>query len=101
MRKEFFARATFASIEQAQHGLDAWVSHYNHHREHRSIGDVAPIRCFELADKGPVDVVDGEVEIEQDPERGPGSSVARSIRPDASASSSTATTSGLASPANW
>lgn len=71
MRKEFLARATFASIEQAQHDLDAWVSHYNHHREHQAIGDVAPIRRFELADKRPVDVVDGEVEIEQDPERGP------------------------------
>jgi transposase InsO family protein len=68
MRKEFFASKTFPSIEQAQHDLDAWVSHYNHHREHQAIGDVAPIRRFELADKRAFDVVDGEVEAEQEPE---------------------------------
>jgi hypothetical protein len=71
MRREFFARATFPSIEQAQQDLDRWVAHYNHYREHQAIGDVAPIRRFELAEKGPFDVVDGEVDIEQEPERGP------------------------------
>jgi len=71
MRKEFFASTMFPSIEQAQQDLDRWVSHYNHHREHQAIGDVAPIHRFELADKGPFDVVDGEVDIEQEPERGP------------------------------
>jgi transposase InsO family protein len=71
MRKEFFAQRTFGSIAQAQGDLDAWVSHYNHHREHQAIGDVAPIRRFELAGKRPVEVVDGEVEIEPQPEERP------------------------------
>jgi transposase InsO family protein len=71
MRKEFFAQATFASIEQAQEELDRWVEHYNHHREHQGIGDVAPIRRFELAEKKAVDVVDGEVQVEQVPAERP------------------------------
>src|SRR5436853_4715159 len=58
MRKEFFAQARFDSIEQAQADLDAWVEHYNHHREHQAIGDVAPIRRFELAESRVIDVVD-------------------------------------------
>jgi transposase InsO family protein len=65
MRKEFFASAALPSIEQAQEELDRWVEHYNLDREHQAIGDVAPIRRFELAEKIPVDVVDGEVELEQ------------------------------------
>jgi hypothetical protein len=64
MRKEFFAQRTFDSIAQAQGDLDAWVSHYNHHREHQAIGDAPPIRRFELAEPRPVEVVDGEVEVE-------------------------------------
>jgi hypothetical protein len=69
MRTEFFASATFDSIEQAQEALDRWVSHYNHHREHQAIGDVPPIRRFELAEKKALDVVDGEVPMEQGPEQ--------------------------------
>lgn len=80
MRKEFFAGATFASIEQAQDALDRWVSHYNHHREHQGIGDVAPIRRFELAEKKAVDVVDGEVKMEQAPQERP-RVVARRVDP--------------------
>jgi hypothetical protein len=65
MRKEFLLGASFDSIEQAQQALDGWVIHYNHHREHQGIGDVAPIRRFELAEKKTIEVVDGEVEVEQ------------------------------------
>ncbi len=68
MRKEFFCSHTFGSIEQAQETLDRWVAHYNHHREHQGIGDVAPTRRFELAEKKAFDVVDGEVDIEEVPE---------------------------------
>jgi transposase InsO family protein len=68
MRTELLASAAFGSIEQAQQELDRWVSHYNHHREHQGIGDVAPIRRFELAEKKAFDVVDGEVEVELVPE---------------------------------
>ena len=71
MRKEFFAGTRFGSIEQAQQALDRWVQHYNHHREHQAIGDVPPIRRFALAEKRAVDVVDGEVDIEQVPEARP------------------------------
>jgi hypothetical protein len=68
MRTEFLAGANFASIEQAQEALDRWVEHYNHHREHQAIGDVAPIRRFELAESRLLDVVDGEVHVEQTPQ---------------------------------
>src|SRR6266581_341558 len=71
MRKELFSGATFASIEQAQDALDRWVQHYNHHREHQAIGDVPPIRRFELAERSAVEVVDGEVKIEEVPEGRP------------------------------
>ena len=68
MRKEFFADKTFDTLEQAQAALDAWVLDYNTNREHQAIGDVAPIRRFELAAQPPFEVLDGEVEVEQQPE---------------------------------
>ena len=64
MRKEFFADKNFTTLEQAQSALDAWVSDYNTNREHQSIGDVAPIRRFELARHTSLEVVDGEMEAE-------------------------------------
>ena len=63
MKKEFFA-PTFATIVEAQSALDEWVSYYNHQRDHQAIGDVPPIRRFELARKEPLEVIDGEVAIE-------------------------------------
>jgi transposase InsO family protein len=71
MRKEFFSQNIFSTIEQAQAGLDAWVITYNTDREHQSIGDVAPIRRFELAEVKPSEVVDGEVAIEEAPPTSP------------------------------
>jgi hypothetical protein len=71
MRKEFLAGVTFSSIEAAQEALDRWVERYNHHREHQAIGDVPPIRRFELAERRAFDVLDGEVEMEQEPEDRP------------------------------
>jgi transposase InsO family protein len=68
LRKEFFAEHVLDSIEQTQADLDSWLEHYNHRREHQAIGDVAPIRRFELAEKRPVEVADGEIEVEQVPE---------------------------------
>jgi transposase InsO family protein len=64
MRKEFFDLGTFDTIEAAQAALDAWVMSYNTEREHQSIGDVAPIRRFELAAttlREPLEIIDGEV----------------------------------------
>jgi transposase InsO family protein len=71
MRKEFWSARGFETIEEAQAGLDAWVFHYNHHREHQGIGDVAPIRRFELADQKLFEVIDGEVAIEEVPQPRP------------------------------
>ena len=73
MRREFFARASFGSIEQAQEDLDRWVWHYNHHREHQGIGDVAPIRRFELAENRLVEVVDPRPSSPPRPRRQDGS----------------------------
>lgn len=65
MRAEFFDGMTFDTLAQAQAGLDAWVADYNHDREHQAIGDVAPIRRFELARPASFDVADGPVDTEE------------------------------------
>lgn len=49
MRREFFELATFDTLEETQSALDAWVEDYNANRPHQSIGDVPPLRRFELA----------------------------------------------------
>lgn len=71
MRKEFFSTHRFDTIEGAQAGLDAWVGYYNQEREHQGIGDVAPIRRFELAPKVVFEVIDGEMAIEPESPPGP------------------------------
>ena len=40
----------FASIDDAQAQLDAWVRHYNYERPHQSIGRVPPWERFRLAE---------------------------------------------------
>ena len=77
MRKEFFADGRFATLKEAQRALDAWVSDYNTNREHQGIGDVAPIRRFELAGPAPFEVIDGEVEAA--PEAEPAHFVTRRV----------------------
>jgi transposase InsO family protein len=59
MRKEFFADAVLVGLADAQAALDAWVADYNTTREHQAIGDVAPIRRFELARSSAFEVLDG------------------------------------------
>ena len=49
LRREFLDGKVFASIEDAQAQLDAWVHHYNHERPHQSIGGLPPIERFKLA----------------------------------------------------
>lgn len=63
LRKEFFSTQVFESIVEAQVGLDQWVAYYNQDRDHQGIGDVPPIRRFELANPSTVEVVDGEMDI--------------------------------------
>jgi hypothetical protein len=62
MRKEFFDLGTFDTMEATQEALDAWVHSYNTEREHQSIGDVPPLRRFELAAASKeFEVIDGEL----------------------------------------
>jgi len=68
MRKELFDGRRFASIAQAQDELDRWVTHYNVDREHQAIGDVPPIRRFELVQKVPVEVIDPDARTEESPQ---------------------------------
>ena len=42
LRSEFLQGKVFASIEEAQTELDAWVTHYNSERPHQGIGMVPP-----------------------------------------------------------
>ncbi len=67
MRKEFFSDKSFATIEDVQQALDAWVVDYNTEREHQSLGDVPPIRRFELARPASLEVIDGDVEAAEEP----------------------------------
>jgi transposase InsO family protein len=61
LRKDFFAEHTFDAIDVAQDALDAWVEGYNIDRDHQSIGDVPPLRRFELREQKTFEVVDGEL----------------------------------------
>lgn len=67
IRKELLAGRTFDSIEQAQTELDAWVDHYNSEREHQAIGDVPPVRRFELVQPDPVEVIGPEIQPADEP----------------------------------
>jgi hypothetical protein len=51
MRAEFLVDhdRAYATIEEFQAALDAWVEHYNTERPHQSLGDRPPIERFSLA----------------------------------------------------
>jgi transposase InsO family protein len=78
MRKELLEGRTFASIEAAQSELDAWVEGYNAEREHQAIGDVPPIRRFELVASTEQEVVDPDAGSDQAPPP-PGPTVGRRV----------------------
>src|SRR5580704_10509532 len=80
MRKEFFDLHTFDTIEATQEALDQWVDSYNTEREHQSIGDVPPIKRFELASdaRAPFEVIDGD-ETSEEPPPPPARSVRRVV----------------------
>ena len=65
LRKDFFADKTFETLDDMQAALDAWVTGYNNEREHQSLGDVPPIKRFELARPAELEVIDGDVEAEE------------------------------------
>jgi transposase InsO family protein len=77
MRAELFDGRTFSSMEDAQAELDAWVATYNAEREHQAIGDVPPIRRFELVASTTEEVVDPD-ERERTPPT-PGRTVSRRV----------------------
>ncbi len=62
LRREFLDGKVFASLDDAQAQLEAWVWHYNHERPHQAIGRVPPIERFRLAEPrpGPAEAVDPE-----------------------------------------
>jgi len=61
MRREFFELHTFDTLEATQIALDNWVRDYNTQRPHQSLGDVAPVKRFELATRDTLEVLDGDV----------------------------------------
>ena len=71
MRKEFFSDKIFETIEDMQAALDIWVADYNNQREHQSLGDLPPIRRFELARPASLEVIDGDVADEEPPPHRP------------------------------
>lgn len=79
MRKEFFNLHRFDTIEEAQAALDIWVQHYNTEREHQSIGDVTPLKRFELASRGPFEIIAGDVEITDSPAPPPKRTIKRIV----------------------
>ena len=67
MRKEFFSLYSFETIDELQEALDGWVTGYNNEREHQALGDVPPIRRFELARPTLLEIIDGDIEVEDEP----------------------------------
>ncbi|MDQ3659610.1 MAG: IS481 family transposase [Actinomycetota bacterium] len=67
IRKEFFTDKSFETIDDMQAALDVWVADYNNQREHQAVGDVPPIRRFELARPASLEVIDGDVAIKEEP----------------------------------
>lgn len=49
MRREFFNKHVFETVEEAQAALDDWVNEYNSERPHQSIGDQPPSERFQRA----------------------------------------------------
>jgi len=67
VRKEFLSGRTFASLEEAQAELDAWVTWYNTERPHQGIGMVPPDWRFSLAASDAAPPVLVELEREAEP----------------------------------
>jgi transposase InsO family protein len=67
IRKEFFSENSFETIAELQAALDVWIVDYNNEREHQSLGDVPPVRRFELAKPASLEVIDGDIAIADEP----------------------------------
>jgi transposase InsO family protein len=82
VRAEFLSGRVFASLEEAQEHLDAWVRSYNEERPHQGIGMVPPAKRFALAAPEPfVPIIpDPEEEnVRERPPRGPEARVTRRV----------------------
>ena len=79
LRKDFFSDKSFDTIEDMQAALDVWVADYNHEREHQSLGDVPPIRRFELARPASLEVIDGDVAADEQTQSPPRKVVGRRV----------------------
>ncbi len=66
MRREFLDDKVFASIEDAQAQLNAWVHTYNFERPHQSLGMAVPRARFQLAGRDPIEVTE-PVAVDMDP----------------------------------
>jgi transposase InsO family protein len=49
LRREFLDSKVFATVDDAQAQLDAWVEHYNRQRPHQALGGAVPWSRFQLA----------------------------------------------------
>lgn len=49
LRREFLDGKVFASLDDAQAQLDAWVQHYNNERPHQSLSRAAPQERLKVA----------------------------------------------------
>jgi transposase InsO family protein len=79
LRKDFLSDKSFQIIEDMQAALDVWVADYNHEREHQSLGDVPPIRRFELARPASLEVIDGDVAVDEQTQSPPRKVVGRRV----------------------
>jgi transposase InsO family protein len=82
IRREFLSGRIFASIEEAQSELDAWINFCNTERPHQGIGMVSPATRFSLAQGGVIQpVLPEEQEAEEliDPKEAHGRRVLRTV----------------------
>lgn len=66
LRREFLDGKTFATVDDAQVQLDAWVAFYNHQRPHQSLGGAVPWERFRLAGEPALAAADDHVVVEPD-----------------------------------
>jgi transposase InsO family protein len=58
LRRDFFSKHTFSTIEQAQAALDVFVDGYNNDRPHQSLGMLSPVARFRFGSK--TEIVDSD-----------------------------------------
>ena len=82
IRAELLAGRSFASLEEVQEALDAWVSYYNAERPHQGIGMVAPAKRFGLAAAEPLAPIGLLGQDEEPPARAAAPALTRCVHAD-------------------